>query len=68
MAKSWQSLKVQHDKIKAALLKITPPVPSDEFESMRQNELVHIDKMDAFLEGNATGEGNMSLPGAEPEG
>jgi hypothetical protein len=68
MAKSWDGLKLQHDKIRSTYEKISPPVPSDEFEAMRQATLAHMGRMDAFLVGQVSGEGFMTEPAAEPEG
>jgi hypothetical protein len=67
LAKSYESLKVQTDKVKEVLGKLTPPEPSDEFESLRTEILARFDKLDEFLVGQITGEGSLSLPAAEPE-
>ena len=67
MAKSWEGLKKQQDKIRSVQEGITPPQPSDEFESLRSEVLKHMGKLDSFLVGQVTGDGSVSIPEAEPD-
>jgi len=67
LASSYESLKVQTDKIRGALERITPPEPNDEFEALRVEILSRFDKANEWLVGQITGEGSMSMPAAEPE-
>lgn len=67
MAKSFEALKQQQDKIKRVQETITPPTPSDEFEALRAEVLKHMSKLDNFLVGQITGDGSVSIPEAEPE-
>lgn len=66
MAKSWEVLKKQHDKVRKAAESLTPPQPSDEYESLKGEVFKHMDKLDSYLNGQITGDGSVSLPEAEP--
>ena len=67
MAKTFAGLQKQHEKIRTVYTNLTPPTPSDEFESLRQGVLVHMERVEAFIDGQVTGEGNVTIPTAEPE-
>lgn len=66
MASSWEVLKKQHDKIRKALERVTPPQPSDEYEALKGEVFKDLDKVDSYLHGQITGEGSVSMPEAEP--
>lgn len=64
---SWEKVQMGFGKIRSASEKVTPPVPSDEFEDLKINLYGAFDRLEAFVNGQVTGEGSMSMPGAEPE-
>jgi hypothetical protein len=64
---SWENVQKGFGKVRSVTEKITPPVPSDEFEMLKVDVLTKLEKLDDFVEGQVTGGGSLSLPGAEPE-
>lgn len=62
MASNYTKLKVQVDKIRGALEKITPPQPDDEFEDLRRSCFPPFDRMDAYINGRITGDGSAQTP------
>lgn len=65
MANTYETLQRQVGKVNDVLMRLTPPQPDDEFESLRGEIKRHVDKLDVYLEGRVTGEGSLSTPGME---
>ena len=64
MAKTYGGLKLQLDKIRGAVEKITPPQPDDEFEDLKGNLLKHLEPIETYVNGRDSGEGSLSTPEA----
>lgn len=56
MAKDWVTLAAQDQKVKDVFIKLTPPVPDDDFESMRADVLRLWGKLHTYVSEKATSE------------